>query len=156
MKKFVAFSGGKDSTALALLMEDAQLIFTDTKWEYPEVYQHLDKFEQITGREVLRLTHPDYPGGLTEIYSLACDILEMENATAKELLPTAQKLANMVIENKATEATLNIAESLLNWIKSPKRRGRAWNIKSASRQLAESVIERPELDEPINKDDIPF
>jgi len=66
MQKFVAFSGGKDSTALSLFMWDAQLIFTDTKWEYPEVYQHLDKFEQVTGREVLRLTHPDYPGGLPE------------------------------------------------------------------------------------------
>jgi hypothetical protein len=66
MKRFIAFSGGKDSTALALLEKDAQPVFTDTKWEFPDVYQHIEKFEQVTGREVLRLTHPDFPGGLPE------------------------------------------------------------------------------------------
>jgi len=65
MKKFVAFSGGVDSTALALLCPDAQPVFTDTGWEFPELYQHLEKFEQITGREVIRIQSkhgslPDY------------------------------------------------------------------------------------------------
>lgn len=66
MKTFVAFSGGKDSTALALLERDAIPIFTDAKWEFPELYQHLDRFEQVTGRMVIRLTHPQYAGGLPQ------------------------------------------------------------------------------------------
>lgn len=62
---FVAFSGGKDSTALALLLEDSIPVFTDTGWEFDEVYQHIDKFEQTTGREVIRIQSkrgalPDY------------------------------------------------------------------------------------------------
>ena len=62
---FVAFSGGKDSTALALLMEDATPVFTDTGWEFDEVYEHIDKFERVTGRDVIRLQSergslPDY------------------------------------------------------------------------------------------------
>ena len=55
MNRFVAFSGGVDSTSLALLETDAQLIFTDTGWEFPEIYSHLDKFEKTTGRKVVRL-----------------------------------------------------------------------------------------------------
>ena len=40
---YVALSGGVDSTALALLMPDAELVFTDTGWEFPELYAHLDR-----------------------------------------------------------------------------------------------------------------
>ena len=54
-KEIVAFSGGKDSTALALLMPDATPVFTDTGAEFPELYAHIEKFEQVTGREVVRL-----------------------------------------------------------------------------------------------------
>lgn len=55
MSKFVAFSGGIDSTALALLEPDAQPIFTDTMWEFPDLYAHIARFEVVTGREVIRL-----------------------------------------------------------------------------------------------------
>jgi len=60
----VALSGGKDSTALALLMLEAKLIFTDTGYEFPELYAQLDKIELITGREIFRIvpdeTLPEY------------------------------------------------------------------------------------------------
>ena len=59
---FVAFSGGVDSTALALLMPDATPIFTDTGWEFDHVYEHLDRFEQVTGRQVVRIKHDKYTG----------------------------------------------------------------------------------------------
>ena len=59
MKDYVAFSGGKDSTALALLLPDSIPVFTDTGAEFPEMYQHIEKFEQVTGREVLRLKSKD-------------------------------------------------------------------------------------------------
>ena len=66
MNSYVAFSGGIDSTALALLRPDAQPIFTDTGWEFPELYAHLDKFEQVTGRTVIRITNTAYPGGIPQ------------------------------------------------------------------------------------------
>lgn len=55
MVKYVAFSGGKDSTALALLMSNAIPVFADTGAEFPELYAHIEKFERVTGREVIRL-----------------------------------------------------------------------------------------------------
>jgi hypothetical protein len=62
--QFVSFSGGKDSTALALLCPDAVPIFADTGWEFPVIYDHIAKFEQVTGREVVRVandeTLPEY------------------------------------------------------------------------------------------------
>ena len=52
---YVAFSGGADSTALALLCPEATPIFADTGWEFPELYQHIERFERQTGREVERV-----------------------------------------------------------------------------------------------------
>ena len=66
MTEYVAFSGGVDSTALALLMPDAKLLFTDTGWEFPHLYEHIERFEQVTGREVARIVNKDYPGGIPE------------------------------------------------------------------------------------------
>jgi len=60
MKKYVAFSGGKDSTALALIMPDAVPVFSDTGAEFPELYAHIEKFERVTGREVIRLKNEKY------------------------------------------------------------------------------------------------
>ena len=64
--QFVAFSGGKDSTALALLYPDATPVFTDTKWEHQPVYDHIAKFERVTGRRVVRIVNEDWPGGLPQ------------------------------------------------------------------------------------------
>lgn len=65
MSDYVALSGGIDSTALALSMPDATLVFTDTGDEFDELYAHLEKFEQVTGRAIIRLyskegTLPEY------------------------------------------------------------------------------------------------
>jgi hypothetical protein len=62
----VAFSGGVDSTALALLMPDARLVFTDTGWEFDHVYEHIDRFEQVTGRKVRKLKNEKFPDGIPQ------------------------------------------------------------------------------------------
>lgn len=62
-RNYVAFSGGIDSTALALLLPNATPIFTDTQWEHDELYAHMDRFERVTGRTIIRL-QSGYPGGL--------------------------------------------------------------------------------------------
>lgn len=66
MSGYVAFSGGIDSTALALMEVDAQLVFTDTGWEFPELYAHLTRFENQTGRKIVRIRNKRFPGGIPE------------------------------------------------------------------------------------------
>ncbi len=53
--QFVAFSGGIDSTALALMLPDATPVFTDTGDEFDELLAHVEKFERVTGRAIVRI-----------------------------------------------------------------------------------------------------
>lgn len=56
----VSFSGGKDSTAMLLLMLEKnmqidEIVFADTGKEFPEMYVHIEKVEEFTGRKITRL-----------------------------------------------------------------------------------------------------
>jgi 3'-phosphoadenosine 5'-phosphosulfate sulfotransferase (PAPS reductase)/FAD synthetase len=62
MKHIISFSGGKDSTAMSLrLIEENypvdEIVFFDTGWEFPQIHDHIKKFEQYTERKVTVL-HP--------------------------------------------------------------------------------------------------
>jgi len=52
-------SGGKDSTALAVLMKDKvpnmEYVFCDTQKELPETYEYLDRIESYLGKSIVRL-----------------------------------------------------------------------------------------------------
>lgn len=57
MNNVISFSGGKDSTALALLMLEKgepihSLVAFDTGWEFPQMYDHWKKFERYTGLKI--------------------------------------------------------------------------------------------------------
>lgn len=60
MKYIVSFSGGKDSTAMLLIMLEEgcridEIIYCDTGKEFPEMYEHIDKVEKYIGRKITRL-----------------------------------------------------------------------------------------------------
>jgi 3'-phosphoadenosine 5'-phosphosulfate sulfotransferase (PAPS reductase)/FAD synthetase len=53
----VSFSGGKDSTAMLLRMLELgeqidEIVFADTGFEYPELYEYIKKIEEIIGRKI--------------------------------------------------------------------------------------------------------
>jgi len=57
MRHVVSFSGGKDSTALLLMMLERRMqvddmVFCDTGVEFPQMYEHIEKVEKYTGRKV--------------------------------------------------------------------------------------------------------
>lgn len=63
-RNVVALSGGKDSTAMLLMMLEKdivvdEIVFCDTTVEFPGMYDHLDKLEQNLGRKITRLI-PDH------------------------------------------------------------------------------------------------
>lgn len=65
MTNIVSFSGGKDSTAMLLMMLERNIpvddvVFFDTGWEFPQMYDHIAKVEEYTGIEVTKL-HYDVP-----------------------------------------------------------------------------------------------
>ena len=60
MKHIVSFSGGKDSTAMLLLMIEKgilidEIIFLDTGVEFPEMYKHIEKVERYIDRKITKL-----------------------------------------------------------------------------------------------------
>ena len=67
MSNIVSLSGGKDSTAMLLMMlerkmpVDAILMF-DGGWEFPQMYDHLEKLERNIGRRIERIS-PPHPFG---------------------------------------------------------------------------------------------
>lgn len=60
MNNVLSISGGKDSTAMAILMKERgepihSMIFFDTGWEFPAMYPHIDQLEQFMGQRIWRL-----------------------------------------------------------------------------------------------------
>lgn len=52
MKNVVSFSGGKDSTAMLLLMLEKKepihsVVFFDTDWEFPEIYFQIEQIKKL-------------------------------------------------------------------------------------------------------------
>lgn len=59
----VSLSGGKDSSAMLLrLLEENRpvdlILYCDTGLEFPQMYDHLNRLEACTGREIVRLKAP--------------------------------------------------------------------------------------------------
>ena len=60
MNQTVSFSGGKDSTAMLLMMLEKNepihsIIFCDGGWEFPQMLDHIDKVEKYVGMEIVRV-----------------------------------------------------------------------------------------------------
>jgi len=63
--QIVSFSGGKDSTAMLHMMLEhgepiSEVIFFDTGWEFPEMFDHIERVEANTGLRITRL-RPEKP-----------------------------------------------------------------------------------------------
>ena len=63
--KLVSFSGGKDSTAMLIILLEMglsfdEILFYDTGAEFPEIYTHLTKVEKRLGVKITRL-RPERP-----------------------------------------------------------------------------------------------
>lgn len=60
MKHIVSFSGGKDSTAMLLILLEErcnidEIVYCDTGKEFLEMYEHINKVEKYIGRKITKL-----------------------------------------------------------------------------------------------------
>jgi 3'-phosphoadenosine 5'-phosphosulfate sulfotransferase (PAPS reductase)/FAD synthetase len=60
MTNIVSLSGGKDSTAMLLMMLEKKIkvdhiVFFDTGWDFPEMIEHINQLEKYIGKEIIRL-----------------------------------------------------------------------------------------------------
>lgn len=60
MKHIVAFSGGKDSSAMLIRMKELKMpidriVFANTTLEFPELYTYIDKMEKYIGQKIIRV-----------------------------------------------------------------------------------------------------
>jgi 3'-phosphoadenosine 5'-phosphosulfate sulfotransferase (PAPS reductase)/FAD synthetase len=68
IRHIVSMSGGKDSSALAVLMKErypqipVEYVFCDTEYELPETYEYLDRLEAYLGKKIVRLNAIDSLG----------------------------------------------------------------------------------------------
>lgn len=65
MRHIVSFSGGKDSTAMLLMMVEKkfhidEIVCFDTGWEFPQMYNHWEQVQKYIGREITIL-RPEKP-----------------------------------------------------------------------------------------------
>lgn len=63
-RHIVSLSGGKDSTAMLLMMLERgmqvdHIVFCDTGMEFPEMYTHLKKLKEYIGRDIEVITPPN-------------------------------------------------------------------------------------------------
>lgn len=67
----VSLSGGKDSTACALLLErhgiSFDCVFFDTGWEHPVLYDYLENVLEPRFGAIKRLKSSKYPGGMKDM-----------------------------------------------------------------------------------------
>jgi 3'-phosphoadenosine 5'-phosphosulfate sulfotransferase (PAPS reductase)/FAD synthetase len=68
VRHIVSLSGGKDSSALAVLIKQrypqlpVEYVFCDTEYELPETYEYLDRLEAYLGKKIVRLNALDNLG----------------------------------------------------------------------------------------------
>ena len=98
MRHVVNFSGGKDSTALLLMMLERRMqvddmVFCDTGVEFPQMYEHIEKLVEweMTGADNLRYCRDkDFDwGGLYDDFSrVSCFVCPLQRVSELKILYT--------------------------------------------------------------------
>ena len=129
MNNIISLSGGKDSTAMLLMMIEKKIkidyiVFFDTGWEFPEMYKHIDKLEKYINRKITRLKSEDTFGELFKRYKgfpsvkvRWCTARKVDNINkfCNKYKPYIQWIGFSFGERKRIKKTINYCYPLVDW-----------------------------------------
>ena len=128
MENIISLSGGKDSTAMLLMMLEKKfpvdhILFFDTGWEFPGMIQHIDKLEKYIDREIVRLKYKtSFDEGFKK-YGFAsfnrrwCTSRKRDtiNKFCNKHKPFIQWIGFSYDENKRIKKTIGYCYPLVDW-----------------------------------------
>lgn len=128
MTNIISLSGGKDSTAMLLMMLEKKLqvdhiVFFDTGWDFPEMIKHIDKLEKYIDREIVRLKYKtSFDKGFKK-YGFAsfnrrwCTARKIDtiNKFCNKHKPFTQWIGYSYDERKRIKKTISYCYPLMDW-----------------------------------------
>jgi len=128
MNNIISLSGGKDSTAMLLMMLEKKsrvdhIVFFDTGWEFPEMYKHIDKLEKYIGRRIVRLSPRNSFDKLFKKYEFAsfntrwCTRVKVNtiNKFCRKNKPYMQYIGFSYDERQRIKKTMGYCYPLVDW-----------------------------------------
>ena len=128
MNNIVSLSGGKDSTAMLLMILEKKIkvdhiVFFDTGWEFPQMIEHIDKLEKYIGREIIRLKHKIPFDELIKKYGFAnfkvrwCTDRKVKAISkyCKNNIPYTQYIGFSYDERQRIKKTISYCYPLVDW-----------------------------------------
>ena len=128
MTNIVSLSGGKDSTAMLLIMIEKKIridhiVFFDTGWDFPEMLLHIDKLEEYIGREIVKLKYKISFDEMFKDYGFAsfklrwCTARKMDTIKVfcNQHKPFMQWIGYSFDERKRIKKTIDYCYPLVDW-----------------------------------------
>jgi 3'-phosphoadenosine 5'-phosphosulfate sulfotransferase (PAPS reductase)/FAD synthetase len=128
MNNIVSLSGGKDSTAMLLMMLKKKIpvdhiVFFDTDWEFPGMYEHIDKLEKYIDRKIIKLKYKNSLEELFKKYGFAsfnsrwCTRIKVNtiNKFCNKNKPYIQWIGYSYDERKRIKRTIGYCYPLVDW-----------------------------------------
>jgi len=128
MINIISLSGGKDSTAMLLIMLKKKIpvdhiVFFDTGWEFPAMTEHIDKLEKYIDKEIVKLK-PKIPldeklkkYGFASFNTRWCtkEKIRAINKFSNKHKPNTQWIGFSFDERKRIKKTIGYCYPLVDW-----------------------------------------
>jgi len=128
MNNIVSLSGGKDSTAMLLILLEKKIkvdhiVFFNTGWEFLEMLIHINELEKYIGRKIIRLKYKNSLEDLFKKYGFAsfnrrwCTRAKIDtiNKFCNKHKPFTQLIGYSYDERKRIKKTIGYCYPLVDW-----------------------------------------
>ncbi len=124
MLHILSYSGGKDSTAVALYLREQGIdytpVFCDTGWEHPLTYHYIDKMnETVFGGKLVRVASKQFENGMRDLVQIKKRVPSAkarfctEHLKIKPMIEYCQSLEDEYVVYQGIRAEESVARSKL-------------------------------------------